>query len=283
MATFFNQATLSYNGRVMNSNITEGELINTLGAAKSAITTSYTADDRVVYAINLVNSGNTALTNATVTDNLGAYSVGVETVYPLSYVDGSIKYYVNGVITNAPTVTAGPPLVISGINLPAGANALIIYEAVTNEFAPLAIGSSITNAATMNADGIEPIELQATINAEAETRLNIAKAMSPAVISDNGELTYTFIIQNSGNTPILATDDVIVSDVFNPILNPISVTFNGTEWSEGVNYTYDEATGEFTTLAGQITVPAAEYTQDSETGVFTVTPGVAVITVTGTV
>jgi len=54
-------------------------------------------------------------------------------------------------------------------------------------------------------------------------------------------------------------------------------------WAEGVNYTYDAATGEFATVAGQITVPAATYAQDPATGLWTIQPGVAVLTVTGTV
>ena len=81
----------------------------------------------------------------------------------------------------------------------------------------------------------------------------------------------------------MATDDVIVRDNFNPILNPISVTYNGEAWAEGTNYTYSDTTGEFATLPGQITVPAATFIQDPMTGVFTTTPGVAIITVTGNV
>jgi hypothetical protein len=49
-----------------------------------------------------------------------------------------------------------------------------------------------------------------------------------------------------------------------------------------LEYNYDEATGQFTTNAGQITVPAATYTQEVD-GTWTVTPGTAVLTVTGTV
>lgn len=48
------------------------------------------------------------------------------------------------------------------------------------------------------------------------------------------------------------------------------------------NYTYNDATGEFATTAGFITVPAATYTQN-EDGSFTITPGTAKITVTGTI
>ena len=44
-----------------------------------------------------------------------------------------------------------------------------------------------------------------------------------------------------------------------------------------------QTTGEFATVAGQITVPAATYVQDPLTGLWSVQPGVAVLTVTGTV
>lgn len=283
MATFYNRATLSYNGRLTNSNVTEGEILEVLALTKNAISQSYGENESVVYAINLVNSGTSQINGITVTDNLGAYTVGSETVYPLSYVPASVRLFINGALAPQPTVSDGPPLVFSEITLPAGANATLLYEARTNEFTPLAEGSIITNTATASADGIAPITDSAEITVESDTALTIAKAICPAVVTDNGELTYTFIIQNSGNTEAVATDDVIVTDTFNPILNPISVTYNGAAWAEGVNYTYDETTGEFATLPGQITVPAATYTQDSETGVITTTPGVAIITVTGTV
>lgn len=283
MATFYNRATLSYNGRLTNSNQTEGELLETLGVTKTAISQSYGENDSVVYAVNLVNSGTTAITALSVTDDLGAYTVGATTVYPLSYAAGSVRLFINGTLSTAPTVTAGPPLVFSGITLPAGANATLLYEADTNEYTPLEAASTITNTVTVTADGFAPITATADVSAENATNLTIAKAICPAVVTDNGELTYTFIIQNSGNTEALATDDVIVTDTFAPILNPITVTYNGTPWAENTNYTYDETTGEFATLPGQITVPAATYTQDPTTGVITTTPGVAVITVTGTV
>ena len=283
MATFFNQATLSFGGRLTNSNITTGEILDALSATKTAITSTYGENDSVVYVINILNSALTSITDLTVTDDLGAYNVGGAIVYPLEYVEGSLRFFVNGALTQAPTVVDGPPLAISGIAIPAGANASLIYEARTNEFSPLEAGSTITNTATINGTGISPITVTATINADSDTNLTIAKALSPAVITDNDELTYTFVIQNTGNTPAVATDDVIVTDTFNPILSSISVTYNGEAWTEGVNYTYSETTGEFSTLPGQITVPAATYNQDSDSGIITQTPGVAVITVTGTV
>ena len=73
------------------------------------------------------------------------------------------------------------------------------------------------------------------------------------------------------------------TDTFNPILTDITVTFNDVVWSSPVNYTYDETTGEFATVPGQMTIPAAVYAQDPTTGEWIIEPGVGVLTVTGTV
>ena len=283
MATFYNQATLSYNGGVTNSNITTGELLEVISATKTAITTSYGAGDSVVYVVSIVNSGATAITGITVTDNLGAYTSGTTTVYPLDYVTDSVRLYVNGVLETAPTVTVGPPLAFSGITVPAGASALLVYEARANEFAPLDVGDTITNTATVDGGGIPaPIEVTATVDAQASTSLTIAKAICPDTVVDNGELTYTFIIQNSGNTAADATAGIVISDTFNPILTGITVTLNG-ETMPATDYTYDETTGVFTTTAGAVTVPGATYTTDPVTGAITTTPGVATLTINGTV
>ena len=48
MAAFYNQATLSYNGSVAVSNITTGEIIETLSATKEAVTDTYTTGSDTV-------------------------------------------------------------------------------------------------------------------------------------------------------------------------------------------------------------------------------------------
>lgn len=103
-----------------------------------------------------------------------------------------------------------------------------------------------------------------------------------ATITENGQLTYTFVIQNTGSLAATAGDNVALTDTFNPKLNSISVTFDGTLWTEGTQYAYDGATGIFTTVPGQITVPAATYTQNTD-GSWTTTPGIATIVISGTV
>lgn len=286
MATFYNQASLSFGGNVVNSNTTEAELLSGLTLTKTAISTSYSAGSGIVYAITLTNAGSTAYNGITVTDNLGEYTLagGTATVVPLTYVQDSISYYQNGILQPTPTVSTTDGLAISGIDLPANSTATFIYETTANEFAPIADGGTITNTASVNGGaGIGELTASATVTAVAEPRLTIAKAVCPQVVTDNGQLTYTIIVQNSGNLPIVATDSVIINDVFNPILSDIEVTLNGATLTEGTGYTYNEASGEFATTDGTITVPVATYTQDPTTGVITTTPGVAVLTVTGTV
>ena len=100
---------------------------------------------------------------------------------------------------------------------------------------------------------------------------------------DNERVTYTFVIQNSGNQPVVATDNAAITDTFDPRLTALTVTFDGTAWVQGVQYNYNETTGLFATVPGQITVPAATYTQDPVTGAYTVNPGIATLVVTGTI
>ena len=284
MATFYNQATLTYNGQSTTSNITVGEIRQTLSVTKTAVGDSYTPGDRITYVVSIVNTGATAFNGLTLTDNLGEYTFGETSRVPLDYVDGTVLYYVNGVLQAAPTVEAGPPLVFTGINVPAGGNATIVYDADVNEFAPLGLEGFITNTVTASGGGLSAdVVAQETVNANTEPSLTITKSLDPVVVPENGQLTYTFMIQNSGSNPVTAGDNAALTDVFDPVLTITAVTFNGEAWTEPANYTYNETTGEFATVPGQITVPAATVTQDPTTGAWSVTPGVSVLTVTGTI
>ena len=284
MSTFINQATLSYNNITTNSNVVTGQLLEVLSVTKTPLVDTYAAGDMVTYVVSMVNSGATALNGLTVTDNLGAYIQGGVTRYPLDYIPGSVRLYINGVLQPPPAATPEPPLVITGINIPANGNAVLVYETHVNQYAPLAEGRTIDNTVSVSGGCLNtPVEASATVTASSAPLLSISKSICPAVIAACGQVTYTFIIQNSGSAPATAADGVVIRDLFDPILDGLAVTLDGLPWSAGVNYTYDSTTGEFATIAGEITVPAATYTQDISTGLWTTQPGIAVLTVSGTV
>lgn len=284
MATFTNQAFLSYRNNVTPSNIVTGEIRETLAVTKTAVMETYSAGDTVTYVISITNAGSAAAAGLTVTDDLGAYTFHTGTVVPLDYVDGSLRYFVNGTLQPALTVAATSPLTVPGIGVPAGGNAYLVYETRVNEFAPLDTDGTINNTATVTGDGVAtPISATETVNATAEAFLTISKAMSPVSVVDNESLTYTFLIQNFGNTATTTDDNVTVTDTFDPILDPIAVTLDDTALVDGTDYTYDKATGVFATVADRITIPAATYTQDPTTGRWNITPGTVILTVVGTV
>ena len=284
MAIFSNQATLTYNGNTTNSNIVYGELLEVLTATKTAVEGTYLPGELVTYVVTLRNTGTTALTGLTVTDDLGGYPFGTGTLYPLTYEVNSVLYYANGILQAAPAVTAGPPLVISGIAVPAGGDAVIVYQARANSFASPEAGGTIVNTVSITGGGlVTPVTATETVDAQSEPALTITKSISPSQVVDNQQITYTFLIQNTGTTPVVATDNAVVTDTFDPILSNLTVTFDGTAWTQGVQYNYTPATGLFSTNPGQITVPAATVTQNPATGEYTVTPGTATLTVSGTV
>jgi uncharacterized repeat protein (TIGR01451 family) len=245
---------------------------------------SYTPGGLVTYAVTLRNTGSTALAGLTITDDLGGYAFEGATVYPLTYEAGSAVLFAGGVQQAAPAVTAGPPLQFTGIAVPAGSDVVLLYQARVNSFANPAQGGSISNTASITGGGLAaPVAVTETVISAQAPQLTISKAVCPAQVVENERITYTFVIQNTGNTPVVATDDAVVTDVFNPVLSDLAVTLDGAVWTEGTQYTYDGVTGAFATVPGWITVPAATYAQSAETGEYSLTPGMVTLVVSGTV
>lgn len=283
MATFTNRATLSYSGRSVDSNTVTGTFLETLSVTKTALFDTYAAGDTVTYAVAMINSGTTPLTGLAVTDDLGAFDFGGAALYPLAYVPGSVLLYVDGVLQPEPVPEQTQPLAFGGITIPAGSDAVLIYAAEVTDAAPLDLGGQITNTATVTGNGLpEPLSDSATVTVAEQPMLSITKALSPTAVAENGTVTYTFVIQNYGNTAAVATDNVQVTDVFDPVLDITSVTLDGEVLSEGAGYTYNPATGEFATVTSVITVPAATFTRRPD-GTVEVIPGQTTLTVTGTI
>lgn len=282
MALFTNQATLSYGGTVTNSNVAVGEILETISVTKTAISTTYGQNDSITYIISIINSGSSAFNNLTLTDNLGTYDFGTGTLTPLNYTEGTLRYYVNGVLQASPAVTVNQDsIVVNGVSVPAGGNAILVYEVSTNQYAPLTPDGQITNTGTVSGMGITPVLAEETITAINSPDLTITKSISPVPVSEGEEVTYTFLIQNTGNTPLVATDNAVITDLFDPILTNLSVSFNGALWTNGTEYNYNQATGLFETVPSNVTVPAAIYTQDPTTGVWSITPGTSTLVIKG--
>ena len=185
----------------------------------------------------------------------------------------------NGLPQATPAVAPGPPLVITGLTVPAGGTAVLAYEASLTPYAPLAAGSVINNTATVT--GLTaPITASASVTPEVGPSLHITKDLTPATVRADGTVTYTFTLENVGNAPADAASAVVLEDLFQPALTGLTVTGDGTPWTSGVEYTYTE--GLFATLPGALTLPAATYVQAAD-GTWTMTPGRTVVTVTGTI
>lgn len=284
MAEFTNQASLRYNDTVTNSNIVVGNIVQSLEITKTAVRPEYYTDEDTTYVISITNSSAEALVGLTVTDNLGAYQWNEATLVPLSYIEGSLRYYVNGVLQPELDPDAGETLVIPGVSVPANGNAMLIYEVRPNIYAPSEAGSTITNTATAEGRGVaEIIAADEVVTVSDRVLLSISKSVEPTTVTANGQITYTFVIQNTGNAPADAAVAAIVEDTFDPALQGLTATYNGTALVAGKDYTYDQTTGAFETAAGTIQIDAAAFARNETTGAFAVTPSVGVLVVSGTI
>lgn len=282
-----NQAQLSINGQnTIRSNVAYGEIREVLSIAKKATPGTYGENRPVTFVITMANSSTSDFTNISLVDDLGRYPLDLNperTVVPLSYVPDTILYYVNNELqTAAPVpVETDASLTISGINIPAGGTASIIYQAYPNEFAPRTNPSSITNTVTItNLNAITASDNE-TIYAEYKPLINLTKSINPVPVTENERVTYTFLFENSGPAPLAASDLASFTDTFDPPISDLEVTFNGAVLLPDDDYNYDAASGAFSTTAGRLTVPEAVITQNPDTGVINVTPGTSTLTISG--
>lgn len=283
LAAFTNQAFLTYNGITTPSNTVVGELEQELTLTKTAVRDDYDRQNTVTYVLSMINSGANDQTDLTVTDDLGAYTFGTGTLYPLRYINGSVKYYLSGVLQPSPTVATTSPLTVTGINIPAGANVMLIYDTAVTEYASPEQDANITNTATVGDALAGGTSASATVTASNAPILTITKSINPPTLTTGSTVTYTFEIQNTGNAAATADVNAVIADMFDPKLADISVTYNGTAWTAGTEYTYDQTTGVFATVAGNVTVPAAVFSQNTQTGAWSSTPAASTLVITGTI
>lgn len=281
MAQFTNQAQLTYNNTVTVSNLAVGEIQDVLSIYKTAVKDVYKKDDSVTYAVNIVNSGSADLTGLTLTDDLGSFTLGSQQFVPLTYAANTVRYFRNNILQPPPIAAViGDVLTITGFTVPSNGSATFLYETRTNEFTPLEPESTVTNTAVLTGN-FTAVSASETIEVSSEPELSITKSISPIPVMANGTVTYSFVIENRGNTPV--TSGAVITDTFDPILTNVTAAFNDTAWTLGTDFTYSTSNGQFTTSANRVTVDAAVYSRDPETGVVTVIPGTSTLVITGTI
>ena len=194
MATFNNYATLSYNGLTAVSNLVTGEIVDSLQMTKTAVAETYAPGGSITYAVSIVNAAGAEFSGLTLSDDLGAYVFDEGSLVPLSFQPGSLQYYVNGALQPAPAVTAGPPLSVAGLAVPAGGNVMLLYTVRANDYAPPCSEGSVKNTATLTGAALtETLTATAETVPECAADLSITKAIAPNAVRQSGEITYTFV------------------------------------------------------------------------------------------
>ena len=283
MAEFTNKATLTVGGISIDSNVVSGTREGIEELTKTALLPTY-GDGPVTFVVSFVNNGTTEVSNLSLSDDLGAYALGGQTLYPLEYVSDSVMIYLSGALQPVVTPKATQPFEVAGLNVPAGGNLLLIYAATPTAYAPRGEGQSVTNTVTATSpDLAAPIEASAEILPAQNADLSLSKSVDPQELVAGEPVTYTVVALNSGAEAVTATDALVISDTLDPALTGLTVTLDGVALEEGTGYTYDESTGAFATVAGAVTVPAATFAQDPATGVWSCSPGAATLRITGTV
>lgn len=288
MATIENFATVRYtSGGVTEtkvSNLAEIGLESAVTLTKNTLGDTYGEDSVLTYIVTVTNTSASPISDISIIDDLGTFEFGTAELTPLTYTppalllidgqDASAQLKVDDSATGSVT--------FSFPTLAAGATANIIYKVTVNEFAPLEIGSAITNTATLEsssdcADGTA----SATVTVSESANVSVFKQMSPNPVVCGDTVTYTIRIYNYGNVP---AEDVELTDNFDPAPTNITVSRDGV-LLVATDYTYESGTLTVPAAGstGSVTVPAATFSRDTATGVVTVIPGMVEYVITGTI
>ncbi|MGB3826128.1 MAG: isopeptide-forming domain-containing fimbrial protein [Rhodococcus qingshengii] len=173
------------------------------------------AGDTITYTVTGANTGRTALTPATITDDLSAV------LNNAAVVPGSLKATIDGAPVAAPTLS-GSTLSWSA-NLPAGKSVVLTYQVKVN--AGVAAGTVLNNKVTGTAKpptgpDITPPPVETNHSVPGFTLAKTADPISGSTVQAGESIKYTVTGTNTGKTKL---DPVQINDDLGAVLNNAAV------------------------------------------------------------
>ncbi|WP_172403476.1 isopeptide-forming domain-containing fimbrial protein [Rhodococcus qingshengii] len=173
------------------------------------------AGDTITYTVTGANTGRTALTPATITDDLSAV------LNNAAVVPGSLKATIDGAPVAAPTLS-GSTLSWSA-NLPAGKSVVLTYQVKVN--AGVAAGTVLNNKVTGTAKpptgpDITPPPVETNHSVPGFTPAKTADPISGSTVQAGESIKYTVTGTNTGKTKL---DPVQINDDLGAVLNNAAV------------------------------------------------------------
>lgn len=276
-----NRAQITYDGGcgsepgVVLSNETTTVLVDryTLAVTKTALLDSVRDGGTAAYVLQLSNTGSGTLYNPAVFDNLGSDTEEK----PLSYIDGSAMFYVNGV-PSAGGVSLDEDGVTfsSAVPLEQGDSLLVIYAADVDAEECI-VNTALATANSGSAEGAEISDTDsAEVCVESCANISVFKTADKDTVVEGDTLTYTFTLMNTGSGEATSIGFV---DSLPPqfSVNTVSYTTDsGTSVIPPEDYSITEP--------NTLTIPAPDSSLViSVPAADSMGPGMVTITVTGTI
>ncbi len=225
-----------------------------LAVSKEVDLASLSAPGTLAYTITVANTGNTSLTGVAPVDTLPDGTVGVLT----------------GPVTD--TGTAGVLDVTEvwtyNISYPVGQSVIDAGAALVN-----------TVAVVSNETGATPVTDTASTDVTAEPSFTVAKTVDKATVSAPEVLSYTVILQNTGNVTLtnIAANDQLSNGTLLSLTGPVADTGIagaldvGETWQYAATYNVSQNDVDAgSDLTNTITIDTAELEPQSDTAVTTI-------------
>ncbi len=216
MATIItNRANASYtfdgSTEVKNaqSNVTNTIVLDeySLEVSKQSLQQNFVPGENVTFVIRVTNTGSRALSEFSVSDNLGK----VEETLPMTYMPYSGRLSINGDFISITPTSTDPLSFTIPATLTTGQTMTITYVATISSSLDNTT-MSITNTATVNAEGgisRYSASNSATITRGNSANLTITKTANKASIMSSDTLEYMLTITNTG---LSTANNVTITD-----------------------------------------------------------------------